>query len=536
MTQQRNRTAIYCRLSVDDGEDRESMSISNQREMLTRYCKENGFVIVDIYADDGYTGTNLDRPDFQRMKNDIENGMIDIVIAKDLSRIGREYLKTGDFIEIFLPEHDVRFIAVNDGVDSAKGDNDFMGFRNMINELYAKDISKKIRSARKTLAKQGKFTASFAPYGYKKHPNDKHLLIPDENTAPVVKRMYQMIAEGKTPSEIADIFTAEKILIPRAYTAETYGIFKTSYDARYPYDWMPGTIVSILRSKLYIGTLVNHRRTSKSFKNKKIIQLPEEEWIEVENTHEAIIDRETWDIVQKIVAVKKRPAKSGERQMFAGLVRCPDCGRALTFSNGGNNNNFAGSFACNYARNKGKKYCSWHYISYNALYKLVLADIQKHTVLLKTDRNRFSEFLHNHLSTQSKKQLASLKKEQDKLQMRLDELQRITRSLYEDKALGRISDEDYTRFSAGFSAESKQGEARLVEINTILTNEQTNLENADKFLKIIEKYTDVKELDKKILNELVDHIEVHEAEKINGKRVQRVDIYYRFVGNTTTNV
>ena len=164
MTQQRNRTAIYCRLSVDDGEDRESMSISNQREMLTRYCKENEFVIVDVYADDGYTGTNLDRPDFQRMKNDIENGMIDIVIAKDLSRIGREYLKTGDFIEIFLPEHNVRFIAVNDGVDSAKGDNDFMGFRNMINELYAKDISKKIRSARKTLAKQGKFTAPFAPY------------------------------------------------------------------------------------------------------------------------------------------------------------------------------------------------------------------------------------------------------------------------------------------------------------------------------------------------------------------------------------
>lgn len=333
MTQQRNRTAVYCRLSREDG-DGESMSIGNQREMLVRYCKDNGLPVVDIYIDDGFSGTNFERPEFQRMIRDIEDGKIDIVLVKDQSRLGREHLQTGYYMEIFFSNHDVRFIVVNDNVDTDKGENDFMGFRNMINELYAKDISKKIRSARKTLAKQGKFTVPFAAYGYKKDLDNKHRLLIDENTAPIVKRMFQLTTEGKTPTEIAEIFTAEKILIPRAYVAKTYGTYLTCYDTRYSYDWMGNTVASILRSKLYIGTLVNHRRTSKSFKNKKIIQIPEEEWIEVENTHEAIIDRETWDIVQKMVAVKKRPNKNGVSQIFAGLVRCPDCGRALSYNIG----------------------------------------------------------------------------------------------------------------------------------------------------------------------------------------------------------
>ena len=529
MTQQRNRTAVYCRLSREDG-DGESMSIGNQREMLVRYCKDNGLIVVDIYIDDGFSGTNFERPEFQRMIRDIEDGKIDVVLVKDQSRLGREHLQTGYYMEIFFSNHDVRFIAVNDNVDTDKGDNDFMGFRNMINELYAKDISKKIRSARKTLAKQGKFTAPFAPYGYKKDPDNKHRLLIDENTAPIVKRMFQLTTEGKTPTEIAEIFTADKILIPRAYIAMTYGIYLTGYDTRYPYDWMGNTVASILRSKLYIGTLVNHRRTSKSFKNKKIIQLPEDEWIEVENTHEAIIDRETWDIVQKMVAVKKRPNKNGVSQIFAGLVRCPDCGRALSY-NIGTYKDFEGSFVCNYAKNKGKKYCTWHYITYKALYQTVLADIQRHTELLRKDLAKFEEALQSHTSSQNKKQLASLKKEQGKLQMRLEELSTITKKLYEDNALSKLSDEEYSRLSAQFSSERKETEERLSAIAEELREEECNLENVTRFTKIIAKYLDIKELNKTVLNELIDKIEVHEAEKIDGKRVQKVDIYYRFVGN-----
>ncbi len=529
MTQQQNRAALYCRLSVDDG-DGESMSVANQREMLTRYAKEKGFFVQKVYIDDGYSGTNFNRPQFKQMISDIENGQIDIVITKDLSRLGREYLQTGSYIEIFFPSYNVRYIAVNDGVDTANGDNEFLGFRNIINEFYAKDISKKIRSARKTLAKQGKFTAPFAPYGYKKDPENKHHLIVDENTAPIVKRMFRLTVEGKTPTEIAEIFTAEKILIPRAYVAKTYGSYQTGYDTRYPYDWMGNSVASILRSKLYIGTLVNHRRTSKSFKNKKIIQLPEEQWIEVENTHEAIIDRETWDIVQRMVAVKKRPNKDGVSQIFAGLVKCPDCGRALSY-NIGMYKDFEGSFVCNYAKNKGKKYCTWHYITYKALYQIVLTDIQSHVELLKKDRAKFEEALQAHLSTQNKKQLASLKREQIKLQKRLDELEFITKKLYEDNALSKITDDEYARLSAQFTDERKQANERLTTIAEELKKEEHNLESIVNFTAIIEKYLDIKELNKTVLNELIDKIEVHEAEKIDGKRVQKVDIYYRFIGN-----
>jgi len=258
--------------------------------------------------------------------------------------------------------------------------------------------------------------------------------------------------------------------------------------------------------------------------------LPEDEWIEVENTHEAIIDRETWNIVQKMVAVKKRPNKEGVSQIFAGLLKCPDCGHALTF-NLGTCKGFQGNFVCNYARNKGKKHCTWHYISYKALYQIVLTDIQGHAALLKTDRTRFEEALQAHLSTQNKKQLASLKREQSKLQKRLDELEFITKKLYEDNALSKITDDEYARLSAQFTDERKQANERLTAIAELLKKEERNLESIVNFTAIIEKYLDIKELNKTVLNELIDKIEVHEAEKIDGKRVQKVDIYYRFIGN-----
>ncbi len=398
-----------------------------------------------------------------------------------------------------------------------------------MNEFYAKDISKKIRAARKTLAKQGKFTAPFAPYGYKKDPNDKHRLLVDENTAVNVRRMFQLASEGKSPSEIADIFTAEQIPIPRAYVAQTYGIYLTGYDTRYPYDWIGSTVAEILRSKLYIGTLVNHRRTSKSFKNKKIIVLPEDEWIEVENTHEAIIDRETWDIVQSLVKVKKRPNKSGTSQIFAGLVKCADCGHSLTY-NIGRVGNYQGNFVCNYARNKGSKYCTWHNISYKALYQVVLNHILAIINLLITDREAFQTMLEKHLSAQNKKQLATLKKEQGKLQIRLDELGKIIKKLYEDNALFRISDDEYTRFSAEFISERQQAEQRLTAITAELAQQEHSLKNAEQFTALVEKHINLKELDKVVLNELIERIEVSEAQKIDGKKQQQVDIFYRFIG------
>ena len=525
--QQKNRTALYCRLSREDG-DGESMSIANQREMLTRYAQEHGFFVHKVYPDDGYSGTSFDRPGFQEMIDDIEAGEIDVVITKDLSRLGREYLKAGYFIEIYFADKNVRYIAVNDGVDTARGDNEFVGIRNIMNEFYARDISKKVRSSRRTLARQGKFTAAFAPYGYRKDPQDKHHLIVDENTAPVVRRIFSMAGSGSNPHQIADILSAEKIRIPRAYLADTYDAYHGTYNKDRPFDWHTGTVAAILRNKVYIGTSVGHKRTSKSFKSKKIIEVPREEWIEVENTHEAIIDRETWEIVQKMVAVKKRATKGGIQQMFVGLVKCADCGHALSYNA---TKNARGNFICNYAKWSGKKYCTWHYISYNALYRIVLADIRSKIILYHDSRAEFEQMLSKQMSSQSQKQLAALQKEQGKLRARLDELQQITKKLYEDKALSRISGEEYRRLSADFICESGHVETRLTDIAGQLAAEQSQQENAGRFSAVIDRYMDLQELDKQVLNELIDRIVVHDAQKIDGRRTQQVDIFYRFVGN-----
>ena len=320
MTQQQNRTAIYCRLSRDDG-DGESMSIGNQREMLTKYARDNGFFVYKVYVDDGFSGTNFERPQFKEMISDIEDGKIDIVLAKDQSRIGREHLQTGYYIEMFFSEHNIRFIAVNDGVDTAKGDNDFMGMRNIMNEFYAKDISKKIRSARKILAQKGYYTSPYAPYGYKKDPIDKHRLIPDENTAPVVQKMFQMALGGMNPYQIANVLEKEELLTPRMYINHTRGGFERFVDKEHPYAWYPITVANILRNRVYVGDFTGQKGSTRSFKSKKRIRVPEDEWIVIENTHEALVDRETFEIVQKMVKIKKRPTTNGERQIFHGLVK-----------------------------------------------------------------------------------------------------------------------------------------------------------------------------------------------------------------------
>lgn len=526
--QQKNRTAIYCRLSRDDG-DGESMSILNQREMLSRYANENGFSIYKIYIDDGYSGTNFERPQFKQMIADIENGLIDVVITKDLSRLGREYLQTGSYIEIFFPANNVRYIAGNDGVDTSTGENEFLGIKNIINEFYAKDTSRKVRSARISLAKQGKYLAPVAPYGYQKSPADKHILIPDEVTAPIVKRMFRMAKEGMVPYQIANTFKNEKILMPIAYTAKTTGRYKTKYDNRYPYDWQRSTIAAMLRNKVYIGTLVNHKRTFHSFKNKQLLDVPKEEWIEVEGTHEPLIDRETWDIVQKMVSVKKKYNLNGEKQIFAGLLKCPDCAWSLSFVRGRGN----GSFTCNYAKSKGTSYCSWHSISYNALYAAVSADIKKHIELLKSDRAKFEAMLAKQMNMQNKKQLDALIKEQRRLSARLDELKKVIRTLYEDKALSKISAEEYETISEGCLEEKRNAETRLGQIKEQLATEKECFENVGHFTSVVEKYLDFKELDRVMLNELIEKIEVHEAEKIDGVKRQKIDVYYRFVGNIT---
>ena len=525
MLQQQNRTAVYCRLSHDDG-DGESMSIGNQREMLVRYCKDNGLPVVDIYIDDGFSGTNFERPAFQRMIQDVEDGKIDVVLVKDQSRLGREHLKTGYYIEIFFAEHNVRFIAVNDNVDTDKGDNDFMGFRNMINELYAKDISKKIRSSRKNLALKGAYTSPYAPYGYRKNPNNKHKLIPDENTAPVVKRMFQMALDGMNPYQIANVLEKEEVLTPRMYINKTCGGFENFVDKENPYAWFPITVANILRNRLYVGDSVGQKGSTKSFKSKKRILVPEEDWIIVKNTHEALVDRETFEIVSKMVKIKKRPTSKGERQIFHGLVKCADCGCGLSFSTVNNNGNYT---CCNY-RNKGRRHCTAHFISYKSLYRVVEENLRKQMKPLQDSTAEFIEGITQNREKVLKQQSSKLLREQRQLKQRLDELQRICRKLYEDNALGKLTNEEYYQYSADYKKEQADVSQRLEELTALLSKQKTELENITKFAEVAKKYLDFTELTKPMLNELIDKIVVHEGDKSTGKRTQKIDIYYRFIG------
>jgi len=533
--QQQTRTAIYCRLSRDDEQSGDSMSIENQRSMLTRYAKENGLEIIDWYIDDGWSGTNFDRPDFQRMKSDIEDGKIDIVLVKDLSRLGRNQIETSLCIQVFFPQHDVRFIAVSENIDTAKGEDDFMELRNLFNEWFVRDTSRKVKNGYRQRALNGDYTGAFAPYGYKKDEQDKHKLVPDENVAHVVKRIFQMAVEGYSPYKISMALRADKILTPRAYVAQEYQRYANVFNPQYPYDWGATTIKIIIQNKVYLGHMVSHKYTKKSFKTKEVVAVPENEWIEVKNTHEPLIDEETFELAQKIIRVKKRPTKEGEHQIFAGLLRCSTCGQSLSFARGGNSKYSGGkggrgSFACNQSRRKGKEYCSFHYISYLDIYTVILEDIRKNAAIARENEAAFVEMVSDISKAKLKKQVSAAAKEKEKLRHRENELQAILKKLYEDNALGKITDEQFISLSKDFTDEQRQIKERLKALENILSQVTEKQENTAKFLELVREYTDIKELTKPILNELIDKVVVFDAEKARGDRVQRIDIYYRFVG------
>ncbi|MBD2844968.1 recombinase family protein [Paenibacillus sp. IB182496] len=522
--QQQTRTAIYCRLSRDDEQSGESMSIENQRILLRRYAKEQGFEVVEVYTDDGWSGTNFDRPDFQRMKRDIENGGINIVLVKDLSRLGRNQIETSLCIQVFFPEHQVRFIAVSENIDTAKGEDDFMELRNLFNEWFVRDTSRKVKSGYRQRALNGDYTGAFAPYGYRKDEQNKHKLVPDEHTATVVQRIFRLAVEGHSPFKIGRLLRADCVLTPRAYLAEQHQRYLKVVNTRHPYDWGATTVKAILQNKAHLGHMVSHKATKLSFKKKRVVAVPEEEWIEVQNTHEPLIDEETFALAQKVIRVRKRPTKEGEHQIFAGLLKCSTCGQGLSFARGGSSKNSGGkggrgSFACNQSRTRGKAYCSFHYISYVDIYEIILADIRRHAQTAREKERAFAEKLATVSQNQQKKQWSAAVKERLRLNSRESELQTIQRKLYEDNALGRITDEQYAALSRDFTAEQAQLKERLKLLDDQLNQAESKQENTTRFLELVREYTDMKELTKPILNELIDKVVVYDAEKVGGKRV-----------------
>ena len=528
LKQQIKITALYCRLSRDDEYSGDSVSIQTQKTLLGQFAKERGFANCEYFVDDGYSGTNYNRPDFQRMLNLVEDEKVGIVCVKDLSRLGRDYLQTGYYTEVVFPEHNVRFIAINDNVDSAAGDNEFAPFKNIINEWYARDSSRKVRSALQVKARNGEYTGSYPPFGYCKDPMDRHHLIPSEY-APVVKRMFQMALEGQTCYAIAKKLEKELVPTPRATLMEAYGKYETIERAKYPHKWDKGTVRSILQNPMYLGKLVWQKTQTKSFKDKRIVARPEEEWITVEGTHEALVDEDTFYTVQQRVQVKQPAPTANPENKLRGLLFCGGCNSRMEFSSA-TGRKICGHYCCGKHRHYGGKECSTHYISVKQINAVLLEDIQRHASLAAVDKEKYIAYLTQLSEKEWVGEKASYIKEAEQCQRRISELDILLKRLYEDNVFGRISDERFASLSADYEAESRKLKDRYKEIQTLLDNYAQQSRDAKEFAALVEQYTNITELTEELLHTLIEKVVVHEKEVINGETVMRIDIYYRFIG------
>ena len=517
-------TALYARLSQEDALDGDSNSIVNQKAVLSKYAADNGFTNLVFFIDDGVSGVTFDRPNFNRMIAEIEAGNVATVIVKDMSRLGRDYLKVGYYTEIFFVERDVRYIAINDGVDSAKGDNDFTPFRNLFNDFYAKDTSKKVRAIKKAQGMAGEHLTK-PPYGYKVDPADKKKWSVDEEAAAVVKRIFDLCIAGKGPMQIAKILKADKILTTKAYYAKQKG--KLLPDN--PYNWNENSIVGILERMDYCGHTVNFKSYSKSHKLKKRIPTTKEQQAIFRNTHEAIVEEAVFERVQELRANKRRPTKAERQGLFSGLVYCADCGSKLHFATCKSFDGRQDHYRCaKYKSNTGS--CTAHFIREETLKAIVRQRIFDVTARFIENIMDFREMVYQQQFAEAEKDIKRKRHEVEQARKRITELDRIFKRIYEDDINGTISHERFLKLSAEYEAEQKELTEKVkTEQQEVATYEQNKMD-FDSFAAIIRKYVGVTELTPTIVNEFIKKIVVHAPEKIDGKRFQKVDIVFNFVG------
>lgn len=519
-------TALYVRLSRDDENEGDSNSIQHQIEILTKYCKDHDISRYQIYKDDGFSGTNFKRPGFLDMIGDIEAGLVNMVIVKDMSRFGRNYLEVGLYTEIRFPEMGVRFIAVNDGVDSDdQMGNDFTPFRNIINEWYAKDTSKKIRAVFRNKGMSGQRLAVNAPYGYIKG-EDGHLLV-DEETAPVVELIFQLCVEGNGPGKIARMLKEREIPTPGTITFQ-----RTGQTSRYfpddPCRWNAATVQRILEQDTYLGRTTNFKTTKLSYKSKKTVINSPDKWAVFEGTHEAIIDKETWEIVQKSREHRRRPTKMGEMGLFSGLAYCADCDAKLYHHRSITLTKEQESYICsNY---QSRKKCTAHYIRAVVLEQLVLQNLQRVVAYAQEDENEFVRRVMENKTAVQRAEQEQAKRKLEKQERRISELDRIIQQLYEDRVSGALSAERFAKLSGGYEKEQEELKQSAKELQAIVNTIETQAVNVQSFLKIVRKYTAPTELTPALLREFVEKIVVHAPDKSSGHRTQRIDVHYNFIG------
>ena len=521
-------TALYCRLSKDDEQIGDSNSIVHQKEILAKHAKEHGFSNCEFYVDDGFSGTNFNRPDFQRLMADAEEGRISTIIVKDMSRFGRDYIMVGYYTEIYFSNLNIRFIAINDNVDSSiQTENDLTPFKNVFNEWYAKDTSKKIRAVFKAKGNSGKHLTTNPPFGYIKDPNDKDKWIIDEEAAGTVRRIFQMFVDGVRMPEIARKLTEEKVETPQLYNIHRdRSIHKLS---EYPEIWSVGTIKNMLDQVAYVGHTVNFQTAKKSYKNKKQVRLPKEGWVIYRNTQEAIIDEKTFETVQQMRNVKRAYTKFNEPNMFSGLLFCADCGNRLTIQRIAKHRE-ADNFSCATYRKKKKGLCSSHRILVSELTEVVKSDLQKVCEYVFLHEKEFTDEYLSGSKKETEKFQSKTKSEIKRLSDRQEEIGKIIRKLYEDNVSGRITDERFDFLAKSYEDEGNELKTKIQELKNALASSVQDEEKLSKFLKVVKSYTKIEELTPEILNSFIEKIYIGETEKYDGRKMQEVEIIYKFVG------
>lgn len=526
-------TALYCRLSRDDELQGDSNSIINQKAILQKYADDNGFRNTFLFVDDGYSGTTFDRPDWNRLMGLVDEGRVGTIIVKDMSRLGRDYLKVGMYTEMVFPNADIRFIAINNGVDSAnQSENDMTPFINIFNEFYAKDTSRKIRAVFKAKGQSGKPLSTNPPYGYVKDPEDKTHWLVDEKAAEVVREIFRLCIQGYGVSEIAKEITKQHILNPTAYAKAGGRSVPDNRGGDNDYTWRGSTVSHMLSRPEYLGHTVNFKTYRKSYKQKKQLKRDPSEWQIFENTHEAIVDRETYDIVQRIRDGRRRVTPMGEMPTLSGMVFCADCGAKL-YQVRGRNLPQSEYMVCATYRKRGKEVCSSHQIRNSVIEEFLLDGIRSMTAYVREHEDEFVEMVTMLSKAETEKALRDEKRELEQAQTRVRKLDAIIQRLYEDNVEGKISDERFAKMSENYESEQKSLERRIIEIRSSIATQKENCINVNSFVALVRKHTDIQELNAEAIREFVERVEVFQPARVGGRKVQRLRIVWNCIGEFT---
>lgn len=519
-------TALYCRLSRDDELSGESNSITNQKSILSKYAKDNNFQNVKFFVDDGYSGTTFTRPAFMEMMELAESGKLKTIIVKDHSRLGRNRLVVGQLLEEDFVRLNIRYIAIMDNIDSSKGLNDFLPIQDWFNEMHAKNTSQKVRAVLKNKGESGISLANNVPYGYKKDTNDKTKWLVDETSAEIVKEIFNLFIQGHGTFEIARILRERKILTPSEYNAS---ISTNSTNQEYQYKWCGTTVAGILDRQEYIGDTVNFKCTTRSYKDKTRVNLPKEDRKIFKNTHEPIIDEYTWNIARQLRNNRKKRAKSGKKSIFSGLLFCNDCGKKMYFQSPVVNLRNKDHYRCSSYKHDTSA-CTSHYISDNALQSIVLDNIQRVISYMKDYEDLFIQEQLAKSTQDELKQISKNKKQLEKAKNRVIEIDNLFMHIYEDNVSGKITDDRFRNLSFNYDKEQQELKTKIEQLSKDIENTEKKDTDITQFISNVKKYTEITELSPKILNELIEKIVIHQQEKVNSKKVQEIDIYYRGVG------